>query len=48
MLIYLMAIWIILQTFAMFDAHLVYFELILYIFPAFGVMYQDKSGNPVQ
>jgi hypothetical protein len=27
--------------------HLVYFVVILYIFPRFGILYQEKSGNPV-
>jgi hypothetical protein len=26
--------------------HLVYFVVIWYIFPRFGILYQEKSGNP--
>jgi hypothetical protein len=26
--------------------HLVYFTIIWYIFPRFGISYQEKSGNP--
>jgi hypothetical protein len=26
--------------------HLVYFVVIWYIFPRFGIFYQEKSGNP--
>jgi hypothetical protein len=25
-----------------------YFEVVLYIFPHFGMLYQEKSGNPDQ
>jgi hypothetical protein len=28
--------------------HLVRFALIWYIFPFFGIMYQEKSGNPAR
>jgi hypothetical protein len=27
-------------------AHLLYFVVIWYIFPRFGILYQEKSGNP--
>jgi hypothetical protein len=40
MLIYLMAIWNILQTFGIFYGHLVHFVFIWYIFPGFGIMSQ--------
>jgi hypothetical protein len=43
-----MAIKNILQTFGIFYDHLVHFVLIWYIFSGFGIMYQEKSGNPVQ
>jgi hypothetical protein len=36
----------ILLTFGIFYDHLVHFELIWYIFSGFGIMYQEKSGNP--
>jgi hypothetical protein len=29
-----------------FYGHLVYFVVIWYIFPRFGILYQEKSGNP--
>jgi hypothetical protein len=41
-----MAIWNILQTFGICYDHLVHFVLIWYIFPGFGIMFQEKSGNP--
>jgi hypothetical protein len=31
----------------LFYGHLVYFVVIWYIFPRFGISYQEKSGNPV-
>jgi hypothetical protein len=31
-----------------FYGHLVYFMAIWYIFPCFGMLYQEKSGNPAQ
>jgi hypothetical protein len=36
----------ILQTFGIFYDHLVHFVFIWYIFPGFGIMSQEKSGNP--
>jgi hypothetical protein len=36
----------ILWTFDIFNAHL--FIVILYISPRFGILYQEKSGNPAQ
>jgi hypothetical protein len=42
-----MAIWNILQTFGIFYDRLVQFVLVWYIFPGFGIMYKEKSGNPV-
>jgi hypothetical protein len=48
-----MAIWTILGPFGLFYGHLVYFEGIWYILwlfgifsPVFGMLYQEKSGNP--
>jgi hypothetical protein len=46
MLIYLMAIWNILQTFAICYDHLVDFLFVWCIFSSFGIMHQEKSGNP--
>jgi hypothetical protein len=46
MLIYFMSISNILQTFGIFYDHLVHFVFIWYIFSAFGIIYQEKSGNP--
>jgi hypothetical protein len=46
MLVYFMDIWSILQTFYIFHDHLVYQVVIWYIFPRFGIMHQQKSGNP--
>jgi hypothetical protein len=47
MLKYFMAIWNILQTFGMFYDHFVHFVFILYVhFSGFGIMHQEKSGNP--
>jgi hypothetical protein len=45
-LIYLMAIWNILWRFGIFYGHLVRFVFIWYTFSRFGIMYQEKSGNP--
>jgi hypothetical protein len=39
-LVYFMAVWYILWPFGIFYGHLVYF-------PHFGLLYQEKSGNPV-
>jgi hypothetical protein len=41
-----MAIWSILGTLEIFYGHLVYFVVIWYIFPRFGILDQEKSGNP--
>jgi hypothetical protein len=46
MLIYIMAIWNILQTLEKFYDNLVHFVFIWYIFAGFGIVYQEKSGNP--
>jgi hypothetical protein len=35
-----------LQPLEIFYGHLVYFVVIWYIFPRFGILYQEKSGNP--
>jgi hypothetical protein len=41
-----MIIWYILCPFGTFCVHLVHFVSIWYIFFGFGIMYQEKSGNP--
>jgi hypothetical protein len=40
-----MIIWNILRTFGIFYDHLVHFVFNWYIFPGFGIMYQEKSGK---
>jgi hypothetical protein len=47
MFIYFMAIWNISWRFGIFYDHLVHCVSVLYIFSRFGIMYQEKSGNPV-
>jgi hypothetical protein len=34
--------------FGIFDDHLVYIVVIWYILPRFGLLYQEKSGNPAR
>jgi hypothetical protein len=46
MLVYFMCIWPILWLLEIFYGHLVHFAVIWYIFPRFGMLYQEKSGNP--
>jgi hypothetical protein len=46
MLIYFMPICNILQALGIFYDHLVHSVFILYIFSGFGIIYQEKSGNP--
>jgi hypothetical protein len=52
MLLYFMDFWSILRTVGTFYGHLVYFTAIWYnlwpwsIFSRFGMLYQEKSGNP--
>jgi hypothetical protein len=41
-----MAIWSILLPLGTFYRHLVYFVAILVYFSRFGMLYQEKSGNP--
>jgi hypothetical protein len=45
-LVYFMTISSILWPLEIFYFHLVYFVVILYIFPRFGTLDQEKSGNP--
>jgi hypothetical protein len=40
----ILSIWLLLEIFY---AHLEYFEVIWYIFHRFGILYLEKSGNPV-
>jgi hypothetical protein len=42
----LLTIWSILRPSEIFYGHLVYFVVIRYIFPRFGILYYEKSGNP--
>jgi hypothetical protein len=42
-----MTIWSILWPLEILNGHLVYFVVIWYISPRFGILYQEKSGNPV-
>jgi hypothetical protein len=46
MFIYFMAIWNILRTLWIFYDHLVHWVFIWCTFSGFGIMYQEKSGNP--
>jgi hypothetical protein len=41
-----MTIWSILWPLEIFYGHLVYFVAIWYNFPRFGILDQEKSGNP--
>jgi hypothetical protein len=41
-----LAICNILRPFGLFCDNLAYFRVILYTFPSFGTLYQEKSGNP--
>jgi hypothetical protein len=41
-----MTIWSILRPLQIFYGHLVYLVVIWYIFPRFGILDQEKSGNP--
>jgi hypothetical protein len=45
-LVYFTAIGNILWPLGIYYGHLVYFMVIWYIFPRFGILYQEKSGNP--
>jgi hypothetical protein len=45
-LAYFINIWSLLRPLEIFYGHLVYFVVIRYIFPRFGILYQEKSGNP--
>jgi hypothetical protein len=46
-LVYFMTIWSILRPLEIFYVHLVYFVVFWYIFPCFGILDQEKSGNHV-
>jgi hypothetical protein len=41
-----MSTWFILWPFEIFYGHWEYFVVIWYIFPRFGMLYLEKSGNP--
>jgi hypothetical protein len=41
-----MTFWTIIGPLEIFYGHLVYFVVIWYIFPRFGILDQEKSGNP--
>jgi hypothetical protein len=41
-----MTIWSIFRPLKIFYVHLVYFVVIWYISTCFGILYQEKSGNP--
>jgi hypothetical protein len=43
-----MAIYTILRSFGIFCGNLEYFMVIRYIFSRFGMLYQEKSGNPAR
>jgi hypothetical protein len=45
-MVYFMAIWYILRPFGIFYDHLVYFVVNWCIFPRFGMLSQEKPGNP--
>jgi hypothetical protein len=46
MSVYFIAFRSILRLFGIFCGHLVYFMFIWYIYPRFGILCQEKSGNP--
>jgi hypothetical protein len=48
MLVYFIAIWSIFRPFGIFCGTFVIFCGNLVHFPRFGILYQEKSGNPVQ
>jgi hypothetical protein len=39
--------WFILQPFGIFHGYLLNFVVVCYIFPVFGMLYEEKSGNTV-
>jgi hypothetical protein len=41
-----MTFWTILGPLEIFYGHFVYFVVIWYIFPRFGILNQEQSGNP--
>jgi hypothetical protein len=46
MMIHVMTIWSVLTPFGIFCVRSVHFMAIWYIFPRFGMLQQEKSGNP--
>jgi hypothetical protein len=45
-LVFFIVIGIISQPFGIFCGHLIYFTVVWYIFPRFGMLHLQKSGNP--
>jgi hypothetical protein len=45
-LVYFLTIWSILRPLQIFYGHMSYFVVIWYVYPRFGILYQEKSGNP--
>jgi hypothetical protein len=45
-LVYFIIIWSFLRPLEIFYGHLVYFVVNWYISPRFGILHQEKSGNP--
>jgi hypothetical protein len=45
-LVYLMTIWSILKPLEIFYDRLVYFVVIWYVSPHFGILHREKPGNP--
>jgi hypothetical protein len=43
---YILVMWYFLWTFGIFCGNFVYFVLIRHIFAHFGMLYQERSGNP--
>jgi hypothetical protein len=48
MVVYFIAVLSISRQLGIFYVHLVYFTVIWYVFVHFGMLHQDKSGNPGQ
>jgi hypothetical protein len=46
MLVSFMAIWHILRLYGIVYGRLVFFSYLVYVFYYFGILYQEKSGNP--
>jgi hypothetical protein len=46
MMVFLMDAWSVLRPFVIFYGHLVQLVVFWYSFSRFGILYQEKSGNP--